>query len=372
MKFSILQEKLLKSLQIISSVVPVRSVTPVAENILFSVEGNTLQITGTDIEVSLRTRIDLEGDVKPGSVALPGKVITEIIRSLPNIPIKFEKDENDRVEIRTDKGVYNISGKIVDDYPDLPDLSEEKEIVLSNKKLKRMLSKTIFAVSSEELRPALMGVFLQIRKDELRMVATDGHRLSKIEDKDFSYYDEPVEMIIPPKAVQIAIKNIEDEGTTVVRFNKEGLIFNFKETVLYTRLVEGEYPDYERVIPRDNDKKMIIEKDLLTSSTKRVSIFSSSFTHQIRFSIKKGNLVIYSEDIDIGGEAREEIPVEYDDDEMEIGYNAEYILDILKHIEEDKVMFHLSSSTRAALVTPIEQKMNESFIMLIMPIKLNS
>ncbi len=372
MKFSILQKDLLNSLQIISSVVPVRSATPIAENILFTVEENKLQITGTDIEVSMRTEIPLNESIVPGSIALPGKIITEMIRSMPNIPIQFETDDSNKIKITTDKGVYSLSGISKENYPELPSLSDDKSISISSNKLKRMLTKTIFAVSSEELRPALMGVFFQIMKDELRMVATDGHRLSKIIDTDFNYDDEPVKMIIPPKAAQIAIKNFGEDESTIIRFNNEGLSFTFNSTVLYTRLVEGEYPDYEKVIPRDNEFEMSVEKDLLISVTKRVSIFSSELTHQIRYSLTKDKVKIQSEDIDIGGEAHEELSIEYSGDDMDIGYNAEYILDVLKHIDNEKVLFHLNSPVKATLVTPIKQKENESFVMLIMPIKLSS
>jgi DNA polymerase-3 subunit beta len=235
-----------------------------------------------------------------------------------------------------------------------------------------MFNNTLFAVSSEELRPALMGVFMQIMADEFRMVATDGHRLSKIVDKSFRYDDSPLRMIIPPKAVQIALKNMDGEGETKLVFDDTGLGFIFDKTTLYTRLVEGEYPDYERVIPRDNDKDLIVDRNLLMASVKRVSLFSSALTHQIRFSLSPGKLAVCSEDVDIGGEAREELDVEYNADPMEIGYNAQYLSDILKHVDADQVVFHLNNPVRAALITPIEQKEDESFIMLIMPIKLNT
>jgi len=372
MKFSILQKELLNSLQVISAVVPVRSATPIAENILFTVEEEKLKITGTDIEVSMRTEIPIKESFEPGSIALPGKIITEMIRSLPNIPIHFETDDNNKVKITTDKGVYSLSGISKENYPELPTLSEENSISIASNKLKRMLTKTIFAVSSEELRPALMGVYFQIMKDELRMVATDGHRLSKIVDTDFGHDKEPVMMIIPPKAVQIAIKNFNEDGLTQIRFSNEALSFTFDGTVLYTRLVEGEYPDYEKVIPRENEFKLTVDKDMLISATKRVSIFSSALTHQIRYTLTKDNVKIQSEDVDIGGEAHEELPIEYTGEEMDIGYNAEYILDILKHIDDDKVLFHLNSPVKATLITPIKQNENESFVMLIMPIKLSS
>lgn len=372
MKFSILQNDLLEALQIISGVVPTRSTTSVLENILFDLDNDILKITSTDLEVSMTTQVNTQKTDVSGAIALPARMITEMIRTLPNIPILFEMDENNRVKIKTDQGLYQIAGIKKENFPELPQLSDKRSITIENKLLHRMFSKTIFAVSSEELRPALMGVFMQIMTDELRMVATDGHRLSKIVDKSFRFDDPSVRMIIPPKAVQIALKNISAEGQTKIIFQENGLCFNFNKTILSTRLVDGEYPDYERVIPRDNDKKMTVNRELLVASVKRVSLFSSVLTHQIRFSFSNGKLIIYSEDPDVGGEAKEELAVDYSDEDMEIGYNAQYMLDILKHADTEEVSFLLKSPVHAAIITPMKQNDDESFLMLIMPIKLSS
>lgn len=372
MKFTILQSDLLNALQVISGVVPTRSTTPILENILFDLDDEGLKVTGTDLEISISTRVAPQNVEKPGSIALPARVITEMIRSLPSIPVHFELDENNRVKITTEQGFYQVAGLSKDNFPEMPALSEDRTIEIGNELLGRMLSKTIFAVSSEELRPALMGVFIQIMSDEFRMVATDGHRLSKIVDKGFRYDDAPIRMIVPPKAVQIALKNLDEEGSTKLIIEESGICFVFDKTTLYTRLVEGEYPDYERVIPRDNEKKLTVNKNLLMSSVKRVALFSSALTHQIRFSITQGKLVVCSEDVDIGGEAREELSVEYTEDAMDIGYNAQYLMDILKHVDTEEVVFHLNNPVRAALVTPVTQTEDEAFLMLIMPIKLSA
>ena len=372
MEFTILQNNLLGALQTISSVIPARSTTPILENILFDVENSDLKITGTDLEVSMTTEVSTEETNEPGAISLPSRVITETIRSLPNIPVHFAVDENNRVKITTEQGFYQVAGISKENFPDMPALSDEQSIEIKNNILTRMFNKTIFAVSSEELRPALMGVFIQIKADEFRMVATDGHRLSKMINKNFQHDNTSIQIIVPPKAVQIALKNLNEDGSTKLSIDKTGLCFNFDKTVLYTRLVEGEYPDYERVIPKDNEKKMVVDKNLLSASVKRVSLFSSALTHQIRFSLSPAKLIVRSEDIDIGGEAREELKVEYVDEPMEIGYNAQYILDILRHIDTDKASFYLKDPVSATLVTPTDQAKDEDFLMLIMPIKLSS
>ena len=281
MKFSILQNTLLNALQTVSGVVPTRSTTPILENILFELEENNLKITGTDLEVSITTKINPQKIEATGSISLPARVLTETIRSLPDIEIQFELDEGNRMKMTTSRGFYQVAGISKDNFPEQPSFSNEKTVEIKNDLLNRMFSKTIFAVSSEELRPALMGVFMQILPDEFRMVATDGHRLSKIIDKSFRFEDQPIRVVIPPKAVQLALKNLKEEGSTKLIIDDNGLCFDFAETVLYTRLVEGDYPDYERVIPRDNEKKMIVDKNELMASLKRVSLFSSTLTHQM-------------------------------------------------------------------------------------------
>ena len=372
MKFTILQNDLLGGLQSIAGVIPTRSTTPILENILFSFEDNVLTVTGTDLEVFISTRVTPKTSEETGAVALPARVVVETVRSLPNIPVTFESDSNHRVRITTDQGVYQLSGLGKENFPEMPVLSNKHEIEISNTLLNRMFSKTIFAVSSEELRPALMGVFLQMDSEEIRMVATDGHRLSKIVNKSIRTDKGVIRIIIPPKAVQLAIRHLDEEGSTRMTIDESGIMFFFDRTTLFSRLVEGEYPDYERVIPRDNDKQMAADKNMLMASVKRVSLFSSALTHQIRFSLNTDRLTVCSEDPDIGGEAKEELAVNYKEDPMEIGYNSQYVLDVLKHIDTDELVFLLKSPVRAALVSPAVQNDDENFIMLVMPIKLST
>ncbi|MBN1781993.1 DNA polymerase III subunit beta [bacterium] len=372
MKFTIVQHELLEGLQKIAGVVPAKSTTPVLENLLFEIADQKLKITGTDLEVTVTTEVNTQSVEETGAVALPARVITEMVRSLPDIPIQMESDSGYKIKITTNQGFYQISGISKENFPEIPVPIEENVVEVSSGKLARMFSKTIFAVSADELRPALMGVFLQIAGNEFRMVATDGHRLSKIVDTGYKGTVESIQMIVPPKAVQIALKNLSDGDQTRLVIDKSGLCMEFGGTILYTRLVEGQYPDYDRVIPRDNDKKLIVDKQLLAASVKRVSLFSSQLTRQIRFSLDSEKLTIQSEDIDMGGEAREELEVDYHDESMEIGFNAQYLSDILKQIDTDEITFQLKSPISAALISPVKQIEDESFMMLLMPIKLSS
>jgi DNA polymerase III subunit beta len=372
MKFTIAQETLFQCLQKVSGVVPAKSATPILENVFFELDDEFLKITGTDLEVSVTTQTTPEKIEKTGSVALPARVLIEMIRSMPNIIIRFEVDKNHKVKMTTDQGYYHISGISKDNFPDIPKSSSDTYFEMDNAKLHRMFSKTLFAVSADELRPALMGVYVQMMANEFRMVATDGHRLSKIIDRNFKSKQKPVNMIIPPKAAQLVVKNISGEGTTRLIVQEKMLCFVFSGTTLFTRLVDGQYPDYERVIPSDNKKLMTVDKNILVSTVKRVSLFSNAFTHQVRFSVSQNKLSVLSEDLDVGGEAKEELDVQYSEDAMEIGYNAMYVMDILKQIDTESATFHLKSPMNAALVTPVEQMPGEEFEMLLMPIKLSS
>jgi DNA polymerase III subunit beta len=372
MKFSILQETLFQCLQKVSGVVPAKSATPVLENIFFELDEKVLKITGTDLEVTVTTQTEPDRIDRTGAVALPARVMIETIRSLPNIPIQFDVDKNHKVKMTTEQGFYQVSGISKDNFPDIPKVSSNAYFEFDYAKLHRMFSKTLFAVSADELRPALMGVFVQILPGEFRMVATDGHRLSKIVDSSFKTKQKQISMIVPPKAVQLVLKNLSGEGKAGMTVEEKLLCFTFANTTLFTRLVEGQYPDYERVIPSDNKFMLTVDKNLLSSTVKRVALFSNAFTHQVRFSVGKDELKVLSEDQDIGGEAKEELKAAYSDEPMEIGYNAMYVMDILKQVDTESVSFLLKSPMSAALVKPVEQLPDEEFEMLLMPIKLNS
>ncbi|MBN2104402.1 DNA polymerase III subunit beta [bacterium] len=371
MKFTINQHNLFEGLQKVIGVVPAKSTTPALENLLFDLTEQKLRITGTDLEVTVTTEIQPDKIEETGAVALPARVITEMMRSLPDISVQFESDSGYKMKITTEQGFYQISGISKENYPALPEPTEENVVNVENTKLSRMLSKTIFAVSVDELRPALMGVFLQMKNNELRMVATDGHRLSKIVDTGYKGDTDNLQLIIPPKAVQIVLKNLDSEGSTRLVIDNSSMSFELGNTILHTRLVEGQYPDYERVIPQDNEKSLLVDKQLLAASVKRVSLFSSQLTRQIRFSLVHEKLTILSEDVDVGGEAREELSVDYQDEPMEIGFNSQYLSDIIKQIDTDEIEFKLKTPISAALVLPVQQREDESFMMLLMPIKLS-
>lgn len=374
MRFIVQQNLLLGALQKLIGVIPSKTTISILSSFLFELNENNLNITGTDLEISASTSIDVEAQ-EDGAIAVPAKIILDIVRELPDIPLDISCDENNRISIVTEKGLYRISGESKDEFPNIIFEDSEGNIEIDSNKLYRMINKTIFAVSTDELRMALMGVYFQISENEFRMVATDGHRLVKIIDTDFRSPSFSINIIVPTKALNLLLKNmetslIEANEKIYMQLSESHVVFNFGRASIYSKTLEAKYPKYENVIPLDNDKRLLVNRDSIIASVKRVSIFSNSITHQIRLSISKNKVEVLSEDIEFGGEAKEEIPADYSSDEFEIGYNSHYILDILRSIDSEEVVMMLNNSTSAGIFNPVTQNSGEDFMMLLMPIRL--
>lgn len=371
MKFSVPRNEIYKGIQKIFAVVPNKTTTPVLYDILFELEGNTLKLTATDLEILTSTIIQVQG-VENGTIAIPAKFVNEILRELGNINITFETEERFRVKLSTDYGEYKIVGDPGDDFPLMPVEDEMKSFEISQKDIKRMIEKTIFAASQDELRPALMGILFQLHSDEFIMVGTDGHRLSRIIKKNFDFDMEEENFVVPTKALTLLDKNIESVDDVIrISFSDNFVVFDLESIKINSRLVESKYPDYEDVIPKNNEKTLLVDPSLLLGSIRRVSIFSSSLTRQVQFSINHDKMEIFSQDVDIGGEGKETINVDFDADPMEIGFNAQYFIDVLKHISTKQVKIMLDTSITAVILLPVEQEEQENFLMILMPVRLN-
>ena len=372
MHFTVSKSILQKGLQKVVGVIPAKTTIPILENVLLELQGNKLQITGTDLEICISTEIEVNADMD-GACAVPAKALNEILRELPEIPVEIQLEDQNKISLRTQNGLYKLGSQPKEEFPSIVLEDTEGQFDLDSDSLARMINKTIFAVTTDELRTTLMGVYFQVLAEEFRCVATDGHRLVKINNTGVKSPDFQKNIIVPTKALALILRNIEaleEPQDITVSFGENHLIFRLNETFVYSKIIEGQYPKYENVIPIDNDKKMIVNKDELAAAVKRVAIFSNSFTHQIIFGVENNILKISSEDIEFGGEGKEEIAVKYDSEILEIGYNGLYILDIIKNIDTDEVVFTLKDSVSAAIVTPISQKANEDLMMLIMPIRL--
>lgn len=368
MKFTLPKSRLFNYLQNVLKVVPTKSTLPILTNVLIEALENKIKISATDLDISIT--ITIESDVtKKGSASLPARILFDIIKELPESDIVFEATPQ-RVEIKIPNGSYKIASISPEEFPKLPAVNTKKEIKISGNDLKEMVEKTTFACSDDETRPALNGVLWQTKGDKMQMVATDGHRLAKmsIENKKLKgLYDD---VIIPPKVLNLIPGFISSDKQEIgIIFGENNIIFNLSDIVLTSRLIEGPYPNFDQVIPIENDKKVTIQKDELSHAVKRVSILSNSLTHQVKFSFKGSSLILSTTNADVGGEGKETLDCDYGGDQIELGYNANYIIDILSKIESEEVIFELSTSVAAGIIYS-QTIPKDDFLCLVMPLRL--
>ena len=370
MTFSVSSIELQKVLASVSGVIPSKSTLPILENFLFELSGDKLNITATDLEISMTVTLKVKGSGN-SKIAIPAKRLLETVRALPNISVAFTCDiGSNKITMKTENGEYKLTGESSENYPTIPEFKGQDKLTFESETLKRLISKTLFAVSSDELRPAMMGILFQMKKNEIKAVATDGHRLVKFQNSNFSPGEIDKEIIVPAKALNLLLKSITEKESTA-SFNSTHAMFSFNGNTLISRMIDEKYPNYESVIPLDNDKKLIVDKNQLLSSVRRTALYASMTTHQVRISLKKGSMDVSAEDIDFGSEARETLSCDYSSEPMEIGFNASYIIDVLSHVDTDEVQFLLSSPTRACILKPMTQREGENLMMLVMPVRLN-
>jgi len=377
MKFSISSDRLKEALAKVSTVVPSKTTLPILQDILFELNGNTLTLTATDLEISVRMTLDPVDGEEDGAIAIPEDKLTSVVKALPEgLLLRFETLDSDRVVITTNKGgEYKMSAEPSESFPSIPEMiGADSGIEINGEILKDIIEDTVFATSKEELRPATTGVLFQFKENELIAVATDGYRLVKITRKglDKAKTNSSDGVIVPAKTLQIIAKSIEDEDTCSISINEKHIQFSTESLTIISRLIDEKYPNYESVIPYENNKELVVERELFLSTVKRVSIFANSTTNQIKFTLDpSGYVEISAEDIDFGGSAKEKLNCTYNGEPMEIAFNAKFIIDILGHLDSEKVMFKFGSPTRAAIVQPYETSEDKEILMLVMPMRLN-
>jgi len=368
MKFTLSKSKLAGYLQHVLQVVPNKSTLPILTNILIEALENKLKISATDLDISMTVSVDCKV-LKKGSAALPARILFDIVKELPESEVSFEA-ANSRIEMKIPNGTYKISTISPDDFPKLPAVNTRKEIKIEGEALIRMIKKTTFACSDDETRPALNGVLWQTKGDRMQMVATDGHRLAKMTVENTKLKGMYEDVIIPPKVLNLIPKFITPDTQEVgIIFGENNIIFNLGDIVLTSRLIEGPYPNFEQVIPQNNDKKLVINKEELASAVRRVSILSNQLTHQVKFSLNDGKLSLSTTNADVGGEGKEHLSCDYDGGDLEMGYNGTYITDILGKIDDDEVVFELSTPISAGIVYGPRMP-KEEFLCLVMPLRL--
>jgi DNA polymerase-3 subunit beta len=372
MKFIVSSSALLKQLTAINGVITTNPVVPILENFLFEIEEGQLTITASDLQTSMITSLDVEAK-ESGSIAVPAKILLETLKNLPEQPVTFSIDkETYSVEINSDNGRYKLAGENATDFPKVPSITDGDRVEISSDILGKAISNTIFATSNDELRPAMTGVYLSLNDTNTTFVATDGHRLIRYRRVDV-VSDMDNAMIIPRKALNLLKATLPSETTPVsVEYNVSNAYFRFDQIQMICRLIDERFPDYENVIPVDNPNHMVIDRLELLSSLKRIAIYANKTTHQVRLKITGSELMISAEDLDFSNEASERLSCEHDGEDIEIGFNARFLLEMLGNITSKEVSIQLSAPNRAGLILPNETDDDEDILMLVMPVMLNN
>lgn len=372
MKFTITVKDFAQALGRISSATPQRSPMPILENILLQLEGSVLSLTATDMDITITTKVDVRGE-RNGSMLLPAKRLVDTVRALEQGELTLDADpDSKRTTLVTTSGEYKLSGLDAGEFPQLAKFEPQISLPLPFAKFSGMVERTIFACSADEFRPAMTGVLFQFRPNEIRAVATDGFRLVRVIDHEMQpHVGESIDVIVPPKALQLVTKALSatdvslEANATHIRFSDGG-------TTITARLIDETYPNYESVIPQANDKRMIVRREDLLNTVKRVSLYSNMQTRQVRMRMEGNALRVAAEDIDTGGEAFEKITCDYSDDNLEIGFNSLFVREALDRIEAEEVTFDFSTPLRPSLISPYGKANGQDVLMLLMPIRLNN
>lgn len=372
MKFIVSSSVLLKQLSAINGVITTNPVLPILENFLFVIENGNLTITASDLQTFMVTELEVEAK-ENGSVTVPARILLETLKNLPEQPVTFSIDESSyTVEISSDNGRYKLSGESAVDFPKKPPVSDAYNVDMSSEVLGAAINNTIFATSNDELRPAMTGVYVKLDDTNITFVATDGHRLVRYRRVDVSS-DSGTSIIIPRKALNLLKSTLPSDNTNVaVEFNLSHAIFRFNSVQIFCRLIDERFPDYENVIPQNNTNHMSINRMELLGSLRRISIYANKTTHQVRLKITGSELQISAEDLDFSNEANERLTCEHNGEDIEIGFNAKFLVEMLNNISSKEIALQLSAPNKAGLIVPAEKDSNEDILMLVMPVMLNN
>ena len=372
MKFIVSSTYLLKQLQVLGGVINSSNTLPILDNFLFELRNSQLIVSASDLETTMSSTLEVESDSE-GSVAIPARLLLDTLKTFPEQPLTFIIEDNSTIEISSNHGKYALAYANGNEFPKAVSLDNPSTTTIVGDILATAISKTIFAAGNDDLRPVMSGVFFQFSTEGLTFVATDAHKLVKYTREDVAA-TEVAEFIMPKKPLNLLkgiLSGSEDE--VIVEYNDSNAKFTFDNVELICRLIDGKYPNYEAVIPKENPNKLTIARNQFLSSVKRVSIFSNKTTHQIRLKIAGAELNISAEDIDYSNKAEERLTCDYQGDDMQIGFNSRFLTEMLNNLNSDDVQLEMSLPNRAGILTPIDGlDEGEQVTMLVMPVMLNS
>ena len=372
MKFIVDSSALLKELQKLSGVLSTNNTLPILDNFLFDVSDGEISIYASDLETTMMTKLKAEAG-ENGKIAIPARLLLDTLKTFSSQPLTFLVDSNNfGIEISSENGKYKLAGQNAEEFPKMPVLESAATANFNADVLIKAINKTLFAAGNDELRPVMSGVFCEFSTEKISFVATDAHKLVCHSRTDVTA-DSTASFILPRKPLTL-LKNTLVEGSEIkMEYNETNALFSFDDTTIICRLVDGKYPNYEAVIPKENPNKLSIETAVLLASIKRVSIFANKTTHQIKFKITGSELLITSEDLDFANQAEERLTCQYEGEDMEIGFNSKFVIEMLSNIGAEQISIEMSAPNRAGIILPLDgQEEGEHTLMLVMPVMLNS
>ncbi len=372
MKFIVSSTYLLKQLQVLGGVINNSNTLPILDNFLFELKQNQLIVSASDLETTMSAKLDVESD-NEGSIAVPARLLLDTLKTFPEQPLTFVVEDNNTIEISSNHGKYALAYADGAEFPKAVELDDPSATTISGEILATAISKTIFAAGNDDLRPVMSGVFFQFSTEGLTFVATDAHKLVKYTREDVQA-SQVSEFIMPKKPLNL-LKGIlaTSDDDVKIEYNESNAKFTFENAELVCRLIDGKYPNYEAVIPKENPNKLTIDRTQFLNSVRRVSIFSNKTTHQIRLKIAGAELNISAEDIDYSNKAEERLTCDYQGDDMQIGFNSRFLTEMLNNLTSDEVQLEMSLPNRAGILTPVDGlDEGEQVTMLVMPVMLNS
>jgi DNA polymerase III subunit beta len=372
MKFIVSSSYLLKQLQVLGSVINSNNTLPILDNFLFELNQNQLLVSASDLETTMSATLNIDSTSK-GSVAIPAKLLLEILKTFPEQPLTFTVEDNNTIEISSNSGKYALAYAEGDEFPKAVQLEDPSTTLVPADVLATAISKTIFAAGNDDLRPVMSGVFFQFSTEGIIFVATDAHKLVKYSRTDIKA-SQTAEFIMPRKPLNI-LKGIlaSTDADVKIEYNNANASFTFENYLLICRLIDGKYPNYEAVIPKENPNKLLIDRTQLLSSVRRVAIFANKTTHQVKLKIAGAELNISAEDIDYSNKAEERLTCDYQGDDIHIGYNSRFLTEMLTNLQSDMVMIEMSMPNRAGILTPADGlDEGENVTMLVMPVMINA
>lgn len=372
MKFIVSSSQLLKQLQVLGGVINSNNTLPILDNFLFELSENQLKISSSDLETTMSAVVEVES-TDAGAIAINARLLLDTLKTFPDQPLTFKTEGDSTIEIISEQGKYDMAYFNGEEFPKAVELPSPSSTEIPSHILATAITKTIFAAGNDDLRPVMSGVFFQFNSKDLTFVATDAHKLVKYTRKDVTA-DKSAEFIMPKKPLNL-LKGIlgGSEENVTIEYNDTNAKFTFDNVLLICRLIDGKYPNYEAVIPKENPNKLTVDRASFLNSVRRVSIFSSKTTHQIRLKMAGTELNISAEDLDYSNKADERLLCDYQGDDMQIGFNSRFLSEMLNNLNSNDVLIEMSLPNRAGILTPIDgTEEGEQVTMLVMPVMLNS